>query len=235
MFDAASDDADSQAFAEMCDVDRHRFRFTVSPEYATEMADLRAYTRELMADGERDLGTRFDWVAVDHWNTDNPHVHVMTRGRADDGQDLVISRDYISRGFGDRGAERIMLEPGRRSGQQIRSALEKEVESGRWTTFDQALRDISDEGGGVADLRPRARDEDPESRRLILGRAAKLERLGLAEQVGMGCWTLKPGIEQTLRGLGTRGDIFKTMYRAMTGAGREPTWRHCMRAASASS
>ena len=35
---------------------------------------------------------------------------------------------------------------------------------------------------GVADLRPGASDEDPELRRLMLGRAAKLERLGLAEQ-----------------------------------------------------
>jgi hypothetical protein len=56
----------------------------------------------------------------------------------------------------------------------------------------------------------------------MLSRAAKLERLGLAEQVGPACWTLKPGFEQTLRELGIRGDIIKTMHRAMTGAGREP-------------
>ena len=63
------------------------------------MADLRAFTRELMADAERDLGTDLDWVAVDHWNTDNPYIHVLVRGRADDGQDLVISRGYITKGF----------------------------------------------------------------------------------------------------------------------------------------
>ena len=96
MFDATSDDADTKAFAERCEEDRHHFRFTVSPEDAGQMADLRAFTRELMTDAERDLGTRLDWVAVDHWNTDNPHIHVLVRGRADDGQDLVISRDYIS-------------------------------------------------------------------------------------------------------------------------------------------
>ena len=56
----------------------------------------------------------------------------------------------------------------------------------------------------------------------MLGRAAKLERLGLAEQVGSARWMLKPGLEQTLRDLGTRGDIIKTMHRAMTGAGRDP-------------
>ena len=154
MFDATSDAADERAFAERCEDDRHHFRFIVSPEDAAELADLRAFTRELMADAERDLGTKLDWVAVDHWNTDNPHVHVLVRGRADDGQDLVISRDYISRGFRDRAAERVTLELGPRSEQEIRSALEKEVEAERWTSLDRALRDIADEGGGVADLRP---------------------------------------------------------------------------------
>jgi type IV secretory pathway VirD2 relaxase len=221
MFDATSDAADEQAFAERTADDRHHFRFIISPEDAAELADLRGFTRELMQDVERDLGTRLDWAAVDHWNTDNPHIHVLIRGRADDGQDLVISRDYISRGFRDRAAERVTVELGPRSEHEIRTALEKEVEAERWTSLDRALRDVADDGGGVADLRPGGED-DPEMRRLMLGRAAKLERLGLAEQVGPAQWTLKPGIEPALRDLGIRGDIIKTMHRAMSGADREP-------------
>ena len=186
------------------------------------MADLRAFTRELMTDVGRDLGTRLDWVAVDHWNTDNPHVHILVRGRASDGQDLVISRDYISRGLRARAEERVALELGPRSEQEIRSALEKEVEAERWTGLDRALRSAADEGAGIADLRPGTTDSDPELRRLMIGRAAKLERLGLAEQVMPGCWTLKPGIEGTLRDLSIRGDIIKTMHRAITGTGRAP-------------
>ncbi len=222
MFDARSDVADGRAFAERCEEDRHHFRFIVSPEDAAEMTDLRAFTRELMLDAERDLGTKLDWVAVDHWNTDNPHIHVLVRGRADDGQDLVISRDYISRGFRARAEERVTLELGPRSEREIRSGLEKEVEAERWTNLDRALRNIADEGAGIADLRPGAPDLDTELRRLMLGRADKLERLGLAEQVAPACWTLKPGLELTLRDLGLRGDIIKTMHRVMTGAGHEP-------------
>jgi type IV secretory pathway VirD2 relaxase len=185
------------------------------------MDDLRAFTRELMIDVARDLGTRLDWVAVDHWNTDNPHVHVLIRGRADDGRDLVISRDYISRGFRDRAAERVTVELGPRSEQEIRSALEREVEADRWTSLDRALRNAADEGAGVADLRPGEQEYDPEMRRLMIGRAMKLERLGVAERTGSACWTLKPGLEQTLRDLSVRGDIIKTMHRTMTGFGRE--------------
>jgi type IV secretory pathway VirD2 relaxase len=208
MFDANSEVADERAFAERCKDDRHHFRFIVSPEDAAELENLRAFTRELLGDVERDLGTKLDWIAVDHWNTDNPHVHVLIRGRTDDGQDLVISR--------------VTMELGPRSEREIQSTLEREVEAERWTSLDRALRNIADEGAGIADLRPGAPDLDPELRRLMLGRADKLERLGLAERVAPACWTLKPGLEPTLRDLGLRGDIIKTMHRVVTGVGREP-------------
>ena len=188
-----SDDADAKAFAERCEDDRHHFRFIISPEDASELENVRTFTRELMADAERDLRTKLDWVGVDHWNTDNPHVHVLIRGRADDDQDLVISRDYISRGFRDRASERVTLELGPRSEQEIRSALVTEVQAERWTSLDRSLREIADDGGGVVDLRPGSSDEDPELRRLMLGRAAKLERLGLAEQVGIGALDAEAG------------------------------------------
>ena len=222
MFNAESDDADTRAFAKRCEDDRHHFRFIVSPEDAAEVADLRAFTRALMADAETDLGTRLDWVAVDHWNTENPHVHVLVRGRADDGADLVISRDYIRHGFRSLVGESLTLELGPRSDREIRSGLEKEVETERWTSLDRSLRDIADECGGVVDLRPGGAGEDQGLRTLLLGRAAKLTRLGLAEPLGSVRWTLKPGLEATLRDLGVRGDIIKTTHRAMSDTGRAP-------------
>jgi type IV secretory pathway VirD2 relaxase len=221
MFDARSDQADERAFAGRVEGDRHHFRFIVSPEDAPDMQDLRAFTRELMMDAERDLGTRLDWVAVDHWNTDNPHVHVLVRGRCDDGRDLVISRDYISRGFRDRAAERVGLELGPRSEHEIKSSLAHEVDAKRWTGLDRALSFAADEGAGIVDLRPGGTDHDPELRRLMIGRATRLERLGLAEQLAPGQWMLKPGFEETLRDLSVRGDIIKTMHRAVTGFGRD--------------
>ena len=116
------------------------------------MADLRAFTRELMTDVERDLGTRLDWVAVDHWNTDNPHVHVLLRGRADDGRDLVISRTTSAAGFGRRAAERVTLELGPRSEREIPTALEREVDADRWTSLDGRSQRCRRGRGG--DLRP---------------------------------------------------------------------------------
>ncbi len=78
------------------------------------------------------------------------------RGKADDGHDLVISRDYMSQGFRLRAAERVELELGPRSEKEIRAGLEKEVEAERWTSLDRALRNIADESAGIVDLRPDA-------------------------------------------------------------------------------
>ena len=76
-----TDTADLKAFEERGKGDRHQFRFIVSVEDAGELEDLRAYTRELMRRMATDLETRLDWVAVDHWDTDNPHTHIVLRGR----------------------------------------------------------------------------------------------------------------------------------------------------------
>ncbi|NML06768.1 DUF3363 domain-containing protein [Sphingomonas sp. G-3-2-10] len=218
MFDARSDQTSGDAFAGRCADDRHHFRFIVSPEDAGELADLKTFTRELMGDMSKDLGTRLDWVAVDHWNTDNPHVHILVRGVAEDGADLVIDRGYISQGLRDRAEARVTLELGPRSEREIQRALGQEVEADRWTRLDRALRSRASEDG-IVDLRPEA-GAAPDRRTLLLtGRAQKLERLGLTSPAGPARWALKPDIEARLRELGHRGDIIKSMHRAMREAG----------------
>ena len=89
-------EADGNAFVERGRGDRHQFRFIVAPEDATEMADLRGFTRDLMRQMELDLATRLDWIAVDHHNTGHPHTHVIVRGVLDDGRILNIAADYIA-------------------------------------------------------------------------------------------------------------------------------------------
>ena len=219
MFDAQSDQVSGDAFAGRCADDRHHFRFIVSPEDACELADLRAFTRELMADAAKDLGTELDWVAVDHWNTDNPHVHVLVRGVAGDGADLVIDRGYISQGLRHRAEARATLELGPRSAREIEEALGREVEADRWTSLDRKLQGRAGEDG-VVDLRPVAGARSERRELLLAGRAQKLERLGLAAPAGPARWILKGDVEARLRELGDRGDIIKTMHRAMQDAGR---------------
>lgn len=221
LFGPEGEDLDGRDFAARCEDDRHHFRFIVSPEDAGQMQDLRAFARDLMGQAERDLGTKLDWVAVDHWNTDNPHVHVLVRGRADDGKDLVISRDYISRGFRARAEQLVELELGPRTAREIATGLDAEIGAERWTGLDRALRALADDNAGLADLRPGSPEpQDPATRRRLIGRAQTLERFGLADRQAPAVWSLKPGVEQTLREMADRGDIIRTMHRALVGSDR---------------
>jgi type IV secretory pathway VirD2 relaxase len=221
MFDAASERADAASFTERCSGDRHHFRFIVSPEDAGDMTDLKAFTRDLARQMEADLGTPLDWVAVDHWNTDNPHVHLLVRGVTQDGADLVISRDYIGRGLRSRAEELASIELGPKPEHEIRNVLEREVTAERWTRLDVEIRIAADEIG-LIDLRPdAARGADPDIRRLMIGRLQHLEKMGLAASAGPGEWMVGLEAERTLRDLGIRGDVIKTMHRAFAERGEE--------------
>ncbi|OYX74022.1 MAG: type VI secretion protein [Caulobacter sp. 32-67-35] len=218
LFGPGGDDADPKAFAERCEEDRHHFRFIVSPDDALEMSDLKSFTRELVGQMEKDLGTRLYWVAVDHWNTEHPHVHLIVRGVRDDGENLVISRDYIKEGMRDRARDLITQELGPRTDQEIRRTLERQVEAERWTNLDRQLaRDAY--RTGIVDLAPHADRQTDEFHALKVGRLRKLETLGLADQVGPGQWAITDKAEATLRELGERGDIIKRMHRALTDRG----------------
>ncbi|MEO5322874.1 DUF3363 domain-containing protein [Mesorhizobium sp. CC13] len=218
MFGPESDDLDAREFAERCEGDRHHFRFIVSPEDAADMADLKAHARELMSQMEKDLSTKLDWVAVDHWNTDNPHIHIILRGRTEDGQDLVISRDYIKEGMRARAQDLVTQELGQRTDHELHRNLERQVEAERWTQLDRQL--VRDGGKtGIIDLAPLP-DRLPDAfHALKVGRLRTLEILGVAGQVGSAQWFIKEEAEKVLRELGERGDIIKRMHRALTERG----------------
>ncbi|MEK4035407.1 DUF3363 domain-containing protein [Methylocystis sp. IM3] len=221
MFDAAGDEANACDFAGRCQSDRHHFRFIVSPDDARELSDLRAFTRDLMGEMARDLGTTLDWAAIDHWNTEHPHIHVLVRGRADDGGDLVSSRDYISRGLRARAEHLVTLELGPRSEQEIRQGLERQVDTDRWTALDQTLAREAGKQDGLVDLRPDAGQQNDVERSILLGRARKLEKLGLAAPLGPGQWMIGEEAESVLRALGERGDIIKRIHRGLRERGVE--------------
>ena len=220
LFGAESDDADARDFAERTQDDRHHFRFIVSPDDAVEMADLKTFTRDLVSQMEKDLDTRLEWVGVAHWNTEHPHVHLIVRGVRDDGENLVISRDYIKEGMRDRARDLITQELGPRTDHDIRQAIERQVEAERWTNLD---RQLARDGyrTGVIDMAPSPDRQPDEFHALKVGRLRKLESLGLADQVGPGQWALSDRAEATLREMGERDDIIKRIHRGLTDRGIE--------------
>ena len=219
-YDARTDSADVKVFEAQGRDDRHQFRFIVAPEYGVQLTDLRGFTRELMRHMEGDLGTRLDWVAVDHWDTDNPHTHVVLRGKDEKGRDLIIARDYISHGMRHRASELATEWLGPRTDWEDRAGMQAEIEQQRWTGLDRALQAQCSEG--VVDLRGDSGAAKYSLRRsLLIGRLQRLSAMGLAEPQGPGRWRLRPDTEATLRAMGERGDIVRTMQRALAGKQRE--------------
>src|SRR3546814_5004781 len=103
------------------------FRFIVSAEDGAEYPDLKLYVRRLMTQVEEDLGTRLDWVAVDHFNTERPHTHIVLRGVDDRGDNLIIAREYISHGLRERASELVTLDLGPRMDREIEARLRQDV------------------------------------------------------------------------------------------------------------
>lgn len=220
LFGAEREHVPAREFAERCQDDRHHFRFIAGPEDAAEMADLKTFTRELMTQAEQDLGTKLDWVAVSHWNTDNPHIHIIVRGKDQDGEDLVISKDYIREGLRARAQNLVTLELGPRTDQEIHRNVERQVEAERWTQLDRQLQQDANQHG-IIDMAP-SPDQQPDTFAVMkVGRLRRLERMGLAHEVGAGQWRLDEMAEATLREMGQRNDIIKRIHRGLSEQGIE--------------
>lgn len=216
LYSAEQDKADGRSFLDRQTDDRHQFRFIVSPEDGQNYDDLRALTRRLMTQMEQDLGTSLDWVAVDHFNTGHPHTHVIVRGKDERGHDLVIAREYLTAGMRERAAELVSLDLGPRSDLEIADRLQNEIGQERLTAIDRRMLRGMDQDRVVE-----ASDRDPFQQGLRAGRLQTLGRLGLAEEIAPGSWRLADGMDETLRRMGERGDIIRTMQRAFTEHGLE--------------
>jgi type IV secretory pathway VirD2 relaxase len=220
VYSAERDAEDGRAFLERGRDDRHQFRFIVSAEDGAELSDLRTTTRDLMQQMEADLGTKLDWIAVDHYNTGRPHSHILLRGITEDGKILNIAGDYIAYGIRERASGIVTRELGRQTELEVAKQLKREVTADRFTGLDRML--IAEQRGReFSDFRP---DQDMRDtfrqNRVLIERARKLERMGLATEIETGQWIVSPKAEPALRELGERGDIIKAMHRALEREGR---------------
>ncbi|WP_066725655.1 relaxase/mobilization nuclease RlxS [Sphingomonas pituitosa] len=211
LYGPETDRADGKEFLQRTAGDRHQFRFIVSAEDGAEYPDLKPYVRRLMAQVEQDLGTRLDWVAVDHFNTEHPHTHIVLRGVDEAGKNLIIAREYISHGLRERASELVTLDLGPRTDHEIEARLRHDVDQERLTAIDRRLLRRMD-----ADRTVSAADNDPFQQAVAAGRLRKLKAMELAEDLGGGRYRLAEGLEVTLRQMGERGDIIRLMQRELT-------------------
>ena len=215
-FDRSSDAVDGAERTRDWAEHRHHFRFIVSPEHGDRIADLRDYTRDVMGRVCADLGEQnLPWMAVCHFDTDQPHAHVLMPGRRANGRDLVIPRDYVAYGFRARAQEAAQERLGDLSRLDAERRVWRETQRDGFTGLDRRLLASMDGEGMVADavggLNAWAA--------LTRGRLAHLESLGLAERQGRR-FRLADDLEGRLRRLQVSKDVIRTLNERRLETGR---------------
>ncbi|QTC92820.1 DUF3363 domain-containing protein [Brevundimonas goettingensis] len=213
-FDRERDGIRPQAATAGWSGDRHHFRFIISPEHGDRL-ELRSYVRAVMDRVRADLGEPdLNWIATCHYDTDQPHAHVLVRGRRADGRDLVIPRDYMGYGFRARAQEVAQERLGDLSRVEAERRIWKETQADRFTGFDKRLLAAADARGMVDD----GVGANDAWAALTRGRLRHLEGLGLAVRSG-GRYRLDAEMELKLRTLQARRDVIRTLnQRRLEGA-----------------
>ena len=208
-FDAAADAAEVSALPQAWRRDRHHWRLIVSPDDA-EQLDLRAFARATVARIEQHLGTDLEWVGIVHVNTGHRHLHVLIRGKRDDGRDLTLPRETVSQTLRELAEDELRERLGLRGEREAEAYLAEMAKRNRPTPLDELLHRIAtNAGGGDAGISFRLPDDwVPEAcgKHHLRQRLETLERLGLAKRDvrqaatwgGVDWWTLKPDWQDKL-------------------------------------
>jgi hypothetical protein len=196
--------------------DRHHFRFIVSAEHGDRIDDLKAYMRETMQRVAADLKEpNLDWIAVNHFDTDQPHSHVLIRGRRADGRNLVIPRAVMGYGFRARAQEHAQELLGELTREQAEIRLRSQITADRETELDKSLARHLDEAGNITDVSVINR-QGPYAA-MMRGRLAHLQKLGLAGADGK---SIAPDFRRQLAVMAARGDVVRLFHERLNAGAR---------------
>ena len=203
--------------------EQRQFRFIVSPEDGAGL-DLKQFTRQLMAQVEKDTGRSLTWAAVNHHNTDNPHVHIVVRGLDRDGDDLRIDGRYIGQEMRWRAQEIVTRELGLRPERELTYGPSPDIRREAFTPLDRVV--VAHQSVDKT-LSPRQVADIPASERApCLARLETLERWKLARREPGGSWRLAKNWESTVSEMGAHAEALERLARAIPSAA--PERRHVL-------
>ncbi|GIK49871.1 MAG: hypothetical protein BroJett013_25680 [Alphaproteobacteria bacterium] len=214
-YDATRDSVSGARLAEeWARSDKRHFRIILSAENGGRIGDLRAYTRDVMARAEPALGEKLQWFAVDHWDTDNPHTHIVLRGVRGDGRDLIIPREFVSHGFRNAARDAATARLGPRTRDDARRALQREAIRHGPTRLDAIIDGQLDERRRIRIAELAAPNASPDMTDALKARARELKNLGLAREVRRNVLQFDPGWREALKAMELHLDIRKSLMRA---------------------
>ena len=194
--------------------DQRLWKIIVSPEFG-ERLDLTRLTRDLMKKVEQDIGIPLEWVAVSHFNTEHPHVHVALRGVGVERRPIHLNRDYIKQGIREVAEDLCTRQLGHRSDLDAAEAERREVRQQRFTSLDRIISrsalpstDHSSSHFIVTAGPPRQGESTflRSRRQNIAARLAVLEHMGLAQETGPNTWNVRSDFEAVLQAMQRTAD-----------------------------
>lgn len=193
--------------------DPRLWKLIVSPEFG-ERVDLDRLTRDLMARMEKDLGTKLEWVAVTHFNTEHPHVHIALRGVREDKSALDLPRDYVRHGIRSIAEDLCTRQLGHRNQLDAVAAERREIQERRFTSLDRMISRSNSVDGSTAEHFVIQRRSGPRSREReehIDARLVVLQQMGLANAGGAGEWLVRRDFETVLKAMQRTSDRQKML------------------------
>lgn len=191
--------------------DERLWKIIISPEFG-ERLDLERLTRDIVKQAERDLGTPLEWVAVTHFNTEHPHVHLVVRGRRNDGAALTLPRSYVQHGLREAAGKACTLQLGPRTELDAIAAEEREVSERRYTSLDRTIERLARDGGDSRFLQIQTAPVSADVRQQhVNSRLAALQTMGLAEPVGANEWRVRRDFQTVLRAMQRANDRQKML------------------------
>jgi type IV secretory pathway VirD2 relaxase len=86
-----------------------------------------------------DLHTSLEWVAVAHFNTEHPHVHVALRGVDTNGVEVKFDREYVRYGLRAVAQHFATVQLGYRTEQDATVVFRRQVPLQRFTPLDRLI------------------------------------------------------------------------------------------------
>jgi type IV secretory pathway VirD2 relaxase len=198
--------------------DERLWKLILSPEFGDRIG-LTRLTRDLMRCMEEDLGTELEWAAIEHHNTEHPHVHIALRRRRDNGEALHLPRQYIQSRIREIAGDLCTRQLGYRTERDAQEAERREIAEPRVTSLDRRIvaQQINPDDavahfdvvrnpvqtGLSAHARIRTQHEAT--------RLAVLQRMGLAESIGPNTWRVRRDFQQILKAMQEMTDRQRTL------------------------
>lgn len=195
--------------------DPYFFKIIVSPQEG-ERLDLKEHVQRLVQRMQEDLQTTLQWAAIDHYNTDQPHIHLIIRAKDANGNILSMDRQYIKQGIRQRSQEEATQVLGIRLEDDVLRRRQQSITKKRLTEIDREILKMKDNDNRITFEGKLPADHFQTEKRLqLIGRLQFLESMGFASKAGVLTWQISKQMEKGLKTYQISQDITKRSARFM--------------------